>query len=908
MRMKSKLSSGFGLIVTVMGLAIGLVAIMLTRQIDAVGDTVDKRYHNVDLANIISNQTSRIAIASRDIILENDTLATEEGFDAINLARTEKNEAMLALEAIEHGSDTEHYIQDIKRFQQEYLQVESRVRSLIRQGDYEEAAILLREGERIRDQLRIEVDQLVLAEKQGLEDALYELDETYRFSMKLLLLALSVIIATGLVLTFLMTKSITNSVESMTKVIANANFGTGGKLPRVEHITNDEIGDIARSYNKLADALEEQVRHEKEMRTVLENQTWIKAELAEIAMHNQGVSSYEELGTQVITRLAKAANAHYGALYLIARGSKISKLVRLAAYAGQNQGESRQEMMLGEGIAGQCALEQQAILLTDIPENYIKISSGLGEAPPRNLIAIPVILSGQTLAVIELASFTPFTQLQREFLEQAADNIAVALSRIEAKQHIDMLLQEAQALNEELRAQSEELQMRQEELHSINEQLELQCRTSEEKAKELEIVKTQLEEKAQQVEISSKYKSEFLANMSHELRTPLNSMLILAQILADNSTGNLNDKQVEYAKTIFSSGSDLLDLINDILDISKIESGKIILTKAEVAVCSFIEDLRKKFMPIAQHKNLFFNLQIEEDFPPAIYTDEIRLEQIIVNLLSNAFKFTEQGGVFLKLSTQTKPSGEVVLKFSVTDTGIGIAPHQQKVIFEEFKQADSTNTRKYGGTGLGLAISRKLAELLEGHIELESSVGQGSKFTLYLPQGKVDIEQAADTIRLLAETAAAVDLKAAVPAADSGAIERAEQPFEEPAKLTNRKILLVDDDIRNIYALTTALEDLNMEVIFAENGREAIERLTADDCIDLVLMDIMMPEMDGYEAIRTIRSNSKYQHLPIIALTANAMKTDREKCLEAGASDYISKPVNLEQLYSLIKLWLANGG
>lgn len=894
MRFKPKLYAGFGVLIALMGIAFGLSGFILTPQIKSAGELVDKHYRTVELARIINSQTNTISIISRDIILENDNSKVEAGFAVIDMARSERSMALLALENLTRGTDDDRYIENIKKYQQEYIKIESVVRSLIRQGRNDLAAEVMRDkGVPIRAQIMSEIDRLVSYEQQGLANAVAELNNTHQMVIKIMVAVFFLANLVGFGLAFFMARTLTRNVEAVTKVIGNIELNNTERLPRINNVSGDEIGDIANTYNRLISTLEEQACQQQEIRSILESQMWIKSELAAIAMSNQGVSSYEELGNKLINKLAKIVGASYGAIYFVDRNDQSGRLIRIAAYAASRNVESREEVDLGEGLLGQCALTQETILIDDLPENYIKINSGLGEEVPNSLLIMPAVFKKKVRAVIELASFAQFTSLQRELLQQAAENIAVTVHRIKAKMRIEQLLYESRALTEELQTQSEELQMQQEELRSINEQLEIQYKNSELKTKELEAVKEALEEKARQVEISSKYKSEFLANMSHELRTPLNSMLILAQILADNSSGNLTERQQEFARTIYSSGNDLLALINDILDLSKIESGKMILSKVDVPLYDLLEDMRRKFMPIAQHKNLVFNIQAEDNISEIFYTDRIRLEQIIVNLLSNAFKFTDEGAVQL-IAGSNNEDGHCELVFAVTDTGIGIAPDQQEAIFEEFRQADGTDSRKYGGTGLGLAISRKLALLLGGRIEFVSTLGKGSTFRFYLP-----LEQGDSNFGVVKKSLA----ESAVTSEGQQVITQ-EAEVIAPAKLLNRKILLVDDDMRNIYALTTALEELNLEVAFAENGREAIEVLDHDDNVDLVIMDIMMPEMDGYEAIRTIRNNPRYENLPIIALTAKAMKSDREKCLEAGASDYISKPVNLEQLYSLIRVWL----
>ncbi|RYD04670.1 hypothetical protein N752_14960 [Desulforamulus aquiferis] len=480
--------------------------------------------------------------------------------------------------------------------------------------------------------------------------------------------------------------------------------------------------------------------------------------------------------------------------------------------------------------------------------------------------------------------------MQQNLLHELANIIGVTINRVAGHMQVQKLLKESQELTEELQIQSEELQLQQEELKTFNEKLEEQYRESEQRTKELEKIKADLEDKAYQLEQASRYKSEFLANMSHELRTPLNSMLILSQLLAENQQGNLTEKQMEYARTIITSGNDLLQLINEVLDLAKIESGKMDINQGRIRLIDIKDFAERHFIPVANKKRLNFETIIDHSLPEIVYTDEHRLEQILFNLLSNAFKFTEKGSVVLtirladeKLRLNTTLEAEqFMIAISVTDTGIGIPPEKQELIFEAFCQADGTTSRKYGGTGLGLSISRELAGLLGGFIDVKSNE-EGSTFTLYLP----------------------------VHSQDSGPdiIENESQELVKPVEqsqafLKGKKILIVDDDVRNIFAVTTALENHQVEVYFAENGREGLDMLELNPDIDLILMDIMMPNMDGYEAIKAIRNKPEYDKLPIIALTAKTMKADREQCFSAGASDYITKPINTEQLMSMLRVWL----
>ncbi|MDQ3720812.1 MAG: ATP-binding protein, partial [Actinomycetota bacterium] len=417
------------------------------------------------------------------------------------------------------------------------------------------------------------------------------------------------------------------------------------------------------------------------------------------------------------------------------------------------------------------------------------------------------------------------------------------------------------------------------------------------------IARRNLEEKAEQLALSSRYKSEFLANMSHELRTPLNSLLILSKLLADNEDRSLSDKQVEYAGTIHSAGSDLLSLINDILDLSKVEAGKMEVRPAPVVLEDVRDYVERAFRPVAEEKGLAFEVELGPELPRTVTTDEQRLQQVLKNLLSNAFKFTGEGVVTLRL--EPAPDGRIA--FSVADTGVGIPDDKLRLIFEAFQQGEGGMSRKYGGTGLGLSISREIARLLGGELGVRSAPGEGSEFTLLLPAEYVPVDTEPVTL-----TEPAPELVApTVPHSQANGRPLTEAMVEHPsltpadrALLEGRKVLLVDDDVRNVFALASLLETQGMEVLFAENGRDAIETLRESPDVDLVLMDIMMPEMDGHEAVRRIREMADFKDLPIVALTAKAMQGDREKSLLAGASDYVAKPVDSDRLLSLMRGWL----
>jgi signal transduction histidine kinase len=610
------------------------------------------------------------------------------------------------------------------------------------------------------------------------------------------------------------------------------------------------------------------------------------------------------------------------------------------------------------------------------PSGYLKISSGLGEAPPAQVIVLPVLFEGKVLGVIELASFTPFTQIQKDFLNQIAEMIATSVNTISVNTKTEVLLKQSQELTEQLRERSAELENRQKALQASNAELEekaellaQQNRDIEVKNTEIEEARQVLEERAEQLAVSMRYKSEFLANMSHELRTPLNSLLILAKLLADNAEGNLSPKQVEFAETIHGAGSDLLQLINDILDLSKVEAGKMDVSPTRIALVQLVDYVEATFRPLTAEKGLDLSVRVSPELPATLHTDEQRLLQVLRNLLSNAVKFTDSGAVELvirpagrdvpmRIREQLLETGSLrdpdadLIAFSVTDTGIGIAASKMRVIFEAFKQADGTTSRKYGGTGLGLSISREIAQLLGGEIHAQSEPGRGSTFTLYLPlhpselppqgyQQPIPALDAGDLVasaHARAELSELSDVEIETPAEVKSYRETQNGPAalfrrrrrstpsveQRPAQLEQwsaaeqeaapksrrgirfggEKVLIVDDDIRNVFALTSVLEQHGLSVLYAENGREGIEVLEQHDDVAVVLMDIMMPEMDGYATTTAIRRMPQFAGLPIIALTAKAMKGDREKAIESGASDYVTKPVDPDHLLAVMEQWM----
>ncbi|HEX8165786.1 MAG TPA: response regulator, partial [Beijerinckiaceae bacterium] len=970
---------------------------------------------------------------------------------------------------------------------------------------------------------------------------------------------------------------------------------TKGDLTR--SITVEASGEVA----ALKDNINEMIRNLRD--TTLKNaeQDWLKTNLARFTRMLQGERDLVTVSNLILSEIAPLVSAQRGVFYYVENDSGEPVLDLVASYAFTERKNISNRFRMRQGLVGQCAFEKKRILLTNVPGDYVTIGSALGEAAPLNIIVLPVLFEQEVKAVIELASFSRFSETHQAFLDQLTESIGIVLNTIAANMRTEGLLKQSQLLTGELQSQQEELKktnerleqqaaslrqseellrQQQDKLQTTNEELEekarlleVQKREVETKNREVSLAKTALEEKAEQLSLTSRYKSQFLANMSHELRTPLNSLLILSKLLTENPEGNLSDKQREFAKTIHAAGSDLLALINDILDLSKIESGTVSLEVTEVGFRDLTEHMERTFRQVAEERRLNFLVEVDGALPPAMRTDTKRLQQVLRNLLSNAFKFTEKGGVTLKIgSAEGSPlrAGSDWIAFSVADTGIGIPEDKQRIIFEAFQQADGTTSRKYGGTGLGLAISREIARLLGGEIVVASQPGRGSTFTLFLPVeppvvtgavfrgaqgqasdgngsgalmgrqpsapmalsassddrhaiapgdhvvliveddamfGSVLLELArekgfkgliasdgatalalahrykphaitldlglpdmdgwalldllkhdprtrhvpihvisvteqrkrgmragafgylekpvdrdalmealsktkefidrpvknlllveddegqrlsisallgdeevqvtsvgtaeaaleaiaarrfdcvivdlglpdlpgADLIERIRKAAGGLDLPivvytgkdlsrdeedrldqiaSTVIVKDTGSSEKlldetalflhraiagipeekqiiVQRKDDEP--LVGRKVLIVDDDVRNIFSLTSALEQHGMEVVFAENGREGIERLRATPDIDVMLVDVMMPEMDGYETMRAIRRYPEYGTLPIVAVTAKAMKGDREKCLEAGASDYVSKPVDVDQLLAVLRVQL----
>jgi signal transduction histidine kinase/CheY-like chemotaxis protein/HAMP domain-containing protein len=831
--------------------------------------------------------------------------------------------------------------------------------------------------------------------------------------------------------------NLTRQVRAIAGVTAAV--ATGDLTRSISVEAKGEVAQLKDNINAMVESLRETTRANEE-------KDWLKTNLARISGLMQGHRDLRLVASLIMNELTPLVGAQHGTFYL--RSDEEDLLLRLTASYGHSEvGGVPREFHLGESLIGQAAQAKKAIVVDQGPPDYVRISSSVGSAAPLSLIVLPILSEGRVLGVIELASFTRFATVQRDLLEQLVEVIGVNVNTITANARTDALLGESQRLAEQLQARSEELQAQQVKLQRSNAELEdkaqllaSQNRDIEVKNSEIEKARREIEERAQQLARASTYKSEFLANMSHELRTPLTSLLILADMLAKNPTRNLTEKQVECAKVIQSAGTELLQLINDILDLSKIEAGKMEIHPEQFQLRKLLGELETTFRPLTVEKGLEFGMTLAPDMPEQLLTDEPRLRQVLRNLLSNAVKFTGKGRVELRsyiAEGSASPSAngyEPMVAFSVTDTGIGIAKENLTTIFGAFQQADGTTSRKYGGTGLGLSVCREVAYLLGGEIRAESQLGAGSRFTLYLPataivrtddkdkpqplqesreerrlvvaepyessvltllardvaagladsHGPVLIEavampeQAIEALSSRSLHCAVLDLSlpgatepaflerlgerarsAAVPVlahASRELSQKQEQLFQVHAvtsairllpsldelreqitqhlsglkpggiatgtrqpdspplpaaassdrglDLAGRRILLVDDDARNVFAIAGMLEEHGLSVVHAPNGRKGIEAMRAGQQIDLVIMDVMMPEMDGNATTAAIRKMPQFEDLPIIAVTAKAMKGDREKSIASGASDYVTKPVNANHLLACIQHWL----
>ncbi|MFM9280374.1 response regulator [Paenibacillus jiagnxiensis] len=1235
MKIRNKLLIGFGVLMAIM--------IMLTLigydRLGTMNSQLDKvyedRYLKVRQTAVIRSQVNEMSKVMANLLL-NPGASVPEGKQQLDQMMATGDVILEAIKGSPSSASEKVLIDSVETSWESFKQYEAHLIQLLGQGEYDQANAYRNSTVLAAQEAAVEgINTLSNYQDTEVDNEIAASREVFREAVQ----TSTIIMAAGLLLSLLIIlwvlPSITRGLNTVELMINGFGKGRFKAIGRLRITSKDEIGQIAQVFKEMAEDLEEKRQLERSIIQSQKDQTWLSNNTARVTELLRGVNSREQIAQMFIGEFTPILGASYGSIYLLDEEKQRDTLFAFGSYAGAGQAMLRkEEFRLGEGLIGQSAKDRKPVILDQAPLGYLSVSSSLGAAPPASIMIYPIVFEDELLGVAELAAFKPFGELEQRLFSQLAMNLGVILNNVQRRLRVEQLLRESQALTEELQCQSEELQSQQEELKRSNESLEnqteelkrseellqrqqeelehfnteLMAKTRaleeqvqevEEKNLEIEKARAQLEQQAMQLAVTSKYKSEFLANMSHELRTPLNSLLILSQLLSENRDGNLNPKQVEYAQTIYMSGADLLKMIDEILDLSKVDAGKMDINYESVALEELEKFVEQNFAPVAAKKELKLVSKIEGELPQAVISDGYRVKQIIRNLLSNAFKFTSSGSVEFTIAEAKKEElpaylneNQPYLALSVRDTGIGIAPDKTDLIFEAFQQVDGTTSRKYGGTGLGLSISRELSRLLGGGIEVESVQGEGSCFTLYLPaeaaakvpdeagsgsaaseyarreaapmldpdmqrirEGhfpseasrkpdrkqpvtdtpKLDddrerigpkdkvlliIEDDVNFANILIEMARnrgykalsalqgdkglemaktylpdAIILDIQLPVMDGwsilgelksnsatrhipvhvisviddvkqglmmGAIAYLKKPSTKESldkafvqissymdsklkrllivedndtqrqsiielighddvaitavstgqealdelrsqhydcmvldlmltdmtgfdlldrirddeslsdlpiiiytgkeldskeemrlrkyaesiiikdvksperlldettlflhrveanlpedkrrilqKLYNKEelfegknILLVDDDIRNVFALSSVLEGYRMNVTFAENGKEALELLQGDTRFDLVLMDMMMPEMDGYETMRHIRNMPEYEKLPIIALTAKAMKDDRAKCIEAGASDYVKKPIQTDQLLSLMRVWL----
>ncbi|WP_247876259.1 HAMP domain-containing protein [Azospirillum brasilense] len=691
--------------------------------------------------------------------------------------------------------------------------------------------------------------------------------------------------------------NLTTQVRAIAEV---ATAVTKGDLTR--SIAVEASGEVA----SLKDNINEMIRNLRDTTQKNAEQDWLKTNIAKFTRMLQGERDLVTVTNMILSEIAPLVNAQHGVLYVTSRDGDEPVLDLVASYALKERDGLGTRFTLKQGLVGQCAHEKKPILLTNVPKDYVRISSGLGEAAPLNIIVLPVLFENEVNAVLELASFGHFSETHRSFLEQLTESIGIVLNTIATNMRTEGLLKQSQRLTAELQSQQEELK-------TTNERLEHQAaslRQSEEllmaQQEKLRQTNEALEEKAEQLSLTSKYKSQFLANMSHELRTPLNSLLILSKLLSDNGDHNLTPRQVEFARTINAAGSDLLNLINDILDLSKIESGTVTLEIGAVVLDDLRGHVERTFAQLAEEKGLRFDIDMTQPLPAAIQTDQKRLEQVLNNLLSNAFKFTETGGVTFRVGlagegwSAAHPvlnAAEGVLAFTVIDTGIGIPENKQRIIFEAFQQADGTTSRKYGGTGLGLSISREIARLLGGEIRVQSESGAGSAFTLYVPM-EFDIARYGDPAPKLAPFPTPTR-----PIVVPGPEERLALPQHPPVADDRERIrpgdpvvLIVEDDVKFASILVDLAREKGFKAILSHAGSPAMP-MARKYRPDAVMLDIGLPDIDGWALLDLLKRDPHTRHIPVHVISA---KEERRRGLAMGAFDYTEKPADREAIFAAL--------
>ena len=627
------------------------------------------------------------------------------------------------------------------------------------------------------------------------------------------------------------------------------------------------------------------------------NEIYFSEGIGKFSDNLSGIDDLTELSRKAITVASRYIDASSGVMYNY--NKEREELSLIASFAYVTRDNLSNSFKLGEGIVGQVALEREAILIRNIKDDDYVVQSGTTTSKPKEVYAVALIHEGELYGVMEFMSYDGFTTIHKNYLSKISSICASTLHTTNQNVQIKVLLEKSQEAFEELQTQSEELQETNVQMEEQQQQLTSQSHELQVKNETLEQAKLEIDKRAEELEKASKYKSEFLANMSHELRTPLNSIILLSKLLTNNQNNTLSPKDIEKSAVIHKAGNDLLFLINDILDLSKIESGKMELVYEDINTKDIVKDMNDLFSALAQEKNIEF--KIKDKFNSTFSTDINKLEQVIKNLLSNAFKFTKDGSIEINIDSK-----DDILEIIVKDSGIGIPTNKLETIFEAFKQVDGSISREFGGTGLGLSISKNIVDILGGKISVESVLGEGTSFIITLPLSantKIDKK----SVEVVQNIDIKVPQKSENEEEIKSIIDTEDDEFEDEDDnylLSGKNILIVDDDSRNIFTLTSTLESMDAEVYSAFNGKEAIELLESSEKIDLILMDVMMPIMDGLTAIESIKQNDRFKNIPIIAITAKTMKEDKQKCLDAGANDYLQKPLHHGVFTSMLKAWI----
>jgi len=918
MKIGTRLAIGFGSLAFCLLFLAAFSIHSISSVRESVSAVTKEHYPKVDAAHAIENHVNAMAKSMRNYVLTESPEVKSEELERMDASRRLAVEQFTRLKSLATDPAFALAVADVERTGSAYEAFRAQVMELAQAGrSYEAALLLTEEGRQHQEALFQAVDQLSAMSRNAMLQADASADSVYRSTYRTMLFVPAVILALGAMIVLWFSRTIVRNVRAvataMDGFVADGMEGTA----RVRRIPSDEIGVLGTAFNRMADALAAQKEQERRWLRRNEEQLWLHSNLDRLNVAMQGEENAAALSALLLRELTSLYGVSCGALYVSGEDGDRMTLAGVSG-VGTDEGRPLKPYVDGaDGVAGRALATGKLEKLEDVPASALRLSTTLTDREPAAVYLVPFRSAQRTEALLELAVSKELNKVELELLERLSDRAGLLFNKIKNQNRIVTLLRESQQLTEELQQYTEELNAQHEELAQANAELEeqtaalqdsermLQAQQSqleemnaelEEKANESETAKRQLEQRARELFTASSYKSEFLANMSHELRTPLNSMLILTKLLAENKDGNLTDKQTEFAQTIYSAGNDLLSLINQILDLSRVESGKIQVVDEPISTDKLIDFVQKNYGPMAAQRGLELVAYMEPDVPPAIRSDSLRLHQILRNLLSNAFKFTEQGKIIFSVRKTEKRTGPA-LEIAVTDTGIGIPPDKQQAVFDAFVQADGTTSRKYGGTGLGLSISRELARLLGGSIQLESAPGRGSTFTLQLPLVPAKPEELEQGDHLLVFPKKPIEIAAAPQEAEEAEdVSRATFP--------GKTVLIVDDDIRNVFALSSRLETHGIHVLYAENGMMCMSMLGEHPEIDLVLMDVMMPEMDGYEAIRRIRANDRFEKLPIITVTAKAMAEDREKSIEAGASDYITKPVDADKLLTLLRIWL----